>query len=711
MKASVSRAAMVAVLFPAIAAAQDSDESAGFELEFEFEEMIVTGEKRERSVQDTQSGISLITEAQLQSTFTPNIEELLLRIPNVNDFGGDSGLVIRGIPQGGPTSGINDPTANLTFTVYLDDIPLTSLTQSLVGGFGAWDVGRIEIFKGPQSTIQGRNSLAGALFINSKDPTYEFTGDAQAVYGSFDTQQYSVAVGGPIIKDKVAFRVSYDHQESNGFVSSLTTGSDAAAANNADLVRAKLLIEPTEKLTIKLTGIYSDNFDARGQSPFLLDEFNATGDRVIDDFIDPQQSDESFHLGARIDYALGEAWTLSALTSFSDGDRNRVVDIGTIGPIPLVALDQTSGSESLTQEVRAVYDNGGRFNYIVGAFYANIDLDDNQILSSVFSPIGPVTGSDFEETENFAFFGEAEWKLSDKLSLVAGLRYDNERTSNVVVEVPALFPVPVPAPASNRFDALLPKGQIIYRWSDDLSTSFTYQRGYRAGGADTDPGVPGIFTFDAEFTNNFEVALRSQWFDRRLTVNVNSFFIDWNNQQVDALLTEADPELAAELLADGFDDIVGITTIPINAGSSRVFGVEAELAYRATDGLDFFASIGYQNTRFLDFEDFDGNDFQFAPPVSATVGANYEHPIGFFFNINAAFTGGRFSDNANLLVNRTDEFTTVNLRTGYNHEYFGVSFFANNLTDEDFNTLINTDFGFANGGTERIFGVRVTTGF
>ena len=688
-----------------------------------LEEMIVTGEKRVRSLQDTQSSVALITEEELRSTYTPNLDELILRIPNVNNAFGDAGFTVRGVAQNGVDGGLNVPSANLTLTINVDDIPLTNSVQTLLGPLGAWDLARVEVFRGPQSTIQGRNALSGAILLYSKEPTYDWTGDAQVVFGSVGTRQYSAALGGPIVPDVLAFRVSYDHQESDGFTFNPTLGRDDVARNNNDLVRAKLLLEPADTLSVKLTGIYSDARGTAFQS-FDLDTFQATGQRINTVDTPQRRFDESYLFGARVDWSPFDAWTLTSLTSYADTDNGRTTD-GDGTDQPIAVFQQDTFGESFTQEVRAVYDGGGAISGLVGAFYANIDADSRvqgSFPSALFGFPGGfanLINNNDETTENFAFFGEIEWRALDRLTLLVGLRYDNETVdtesfSGTTFDPPDIGPALTPSGGLTdaEFDAFLPKAQITYDWTDTLSTSFTYQRGYRSGGAQLSL-IGGSLPFDAEFTNNYEVALRSAWLDGRLTVNVNGFFIDWTDQQVQVPLLDAFPELV-EQVPVGAD--TSVLTATVNAGQSELYGFEMEVDANPMDGLSLYASLGYVETTFNDFPvagglNFAGNDFRFSPGFSASVGGNYEHASGFFVSGNVNYSDGQFSDNENTPGNRSDSFVLANLRAGFRTDRFSIAGFANNLFDEEYLTFQDVNFNQGQGGTERVYGVQATATF
>ncbi|MEO1044562.1 MAG: TonB-dependent receptor [Pseudomonadota bacterium] len=683
--------------------------------------VIVTGEKRERSVQDTQSSIVVVTRDDIESTYTPNLEQLLDRIPNVNSAFGDAGFTIRGIAQNGVDAGLNTISSNLTLTVNIDDIPLTTTQQNLLSPTGAWDLNRIEVFRGPQSTVQGRNALAGAILLYSQDPGYEFTADAQAVFANFDTRQYSAAVGGPIIEDVLAFRISYDHQEADGFVFNPTLDSDEVAGNNDELARLKLLFQPTGNLSVKLTGIYADSVGTVFQG-FELDTFEATGERVNSLDSPQRRFDESWLFGSRIDWDPSDTVSLSSITSYVDSESGRNQD-GDGTSQPLGFFTQDNEIESFTQELRAVFTPADDWNVLLGGFYANIDAATavvGEFPGFIFgaapdSIINIVSNTD-EATENFAFFGEVEWQATDNLRLLLGLRYDNETvrvaTSSATIITPGPTLTNPDTLADTEFDAFLPKAQIVYDFNDRISAGFTYSRGYRSGGAEQNV-LGNTITFDAEFINNYEFSLRTSFLDGRITLNANAFYLDWTDQQVQVPLLAAFPELAGQI-PDGLDPSTLFATV--NAGQSELYGFEGELVIVLTDTLRLNGALGYNRTEFLDFPVGDGtnlagNQFRFSPELSGSLGAQFEHPSGIFANANVNYQNGQFSDNLNLPGQFSESFAVVNARIGYQYEKFSISVFANNAFGNDFTTFVNPQFNQGQGGTEGVYGVQIRAGF
>jgi outer membrane receptor protein involved in Fe transport len=271
---------------------------------------------------------------------------------------------------------------------------------------------------------------------------------------------------------------------------------------------------------------------------------------------------------------------------------------------------------------------------------------------------------------------------------------------------PAALPIPALAPIVTQLNALLrataagansveplrevtyqawlPKAGITWDMSRDLGLSFTVQRGYRAGGSGLNQQRAQAYTFDPEYTWNYELALRSQWFDRRLSVNANAFWIDWKDQQVSVQLTPGAV----------FDTQV------INAGRSRLYGFEFDVQGRLTRTLSLYAGLGYSNTRFQEFDvslgqlfsGAVGNEFADAPRWTLSGGGTWQHPAGWFVNVNANYRSAFYQNTQTQLFRDIKARTIVNTKLGWQNAHVGAYLFVSNIFDVQKPTSFFDDF-------------------
>ncbi|MEL7453718.1 MAG: TonB-dependent receptor, partial [Pseudomonadota bacterium] len=670
-------------------ARQETEEQ---EAELTADTIIVTGTKLNDGVQDTEVSVEIYDSARIEREVLFEFDDLITRAPNVSGNGTTSGLSIRGIQRDGFSGGTNSDTSN----IYLDGAPITDLTA--LGIESLWDVEQVEILRGPQSTFQGRNALAGVVVINTKDPTYEFEGDARARYGELGTEQYSIALSGPIVADQVAARIAVDFQDFDGDIENIVTGENTDGQEGLS-IRGKLLIEPKalEGLRADLQVDYIEtNQGGLGNAsqpgvpaddPAFLD-FDPFGgvDNGFTDFTDV----ETLRFVGNVQYDISDIFDVTFIGTYEDTDTLRE-----IGDIDDPLLFETAGlfdsdSEVYSTELRLGFDTG-RLSGFIGGYYYDETLGVDSSVSSPLANLGPpivpidsIIQFDIDAditTENFAFFGVVNYAFSEKWEASFGIRYDNERVDSTGIQLlstvepadcilapflPGIGGAPCAAifgQASQEpnqvaeFDAVLPRGTLTYNFDEDRSLSFSVQRGYRAGGAFVrNTPAPGggtessVETFDPEFVTNFELAFRSEWFGDKLTFNANAFYTDWTDQQVSL---------------PGPTGILSDIEI-INVGESELYGVEASVAAEPIEDLILTASIGYLDTQFTDFPfavdetgapvnpadptfaNLSGNEFPFAPNFTASIGASYDHQSGVFVNGNLAYTDTQFSDVFNL---------------------------------------------------------------
>jgi len=714
----------------------------------------VRGEKAERSLQDTQTSAVVFDRERIEREVAFDLDDIFLRIPNVNASAFTSSVAIRGISR----NGVGNTGTGVTSNIFVDGAPLATFGLSF-GLQSLWDVDRVEVLRGPQSTVQGRNSLAGAIYIETADPTYDWESRGRLRFAELGGRQYSAVLSGPLVDRQLAMRMAVDYQLDDGQVNNAITGEDSDFQDVLTF-NGKLLWEPgaLPGLRATLIGNYAEtdrgDFSLNPPGPFGSPEFEAWRPFRSPDFSPPQDNrTDNYRLIGDLAYDLSDALTLRSITTFEDIERSGVVGSAT----DPTRFDETAISlnevETVSTELRLNVDTG-RFTGLVGLYYFEEDNRNNlnvltnlqrQVLFPINPPESIVDARLFTDitTENFAVFGEGRYDLSERWAVSFGARFDTEEFETtetdqlsvdpatclatipqptpdgvVFIDVPcqALLPNSDEPPQSVDFDAFAPRGSLIYRFDRDRSISFSVQRGFRAGGsfviADAATGEAVVGTFDPEFLVNYELALRSRWFDRRLTVNANVFFSDWNDQQVSI----PGPS------GSQFDTRI------VNAGESELYGAELTLDAFLGSGFSAFASFGYLHTEFTDFPfgvvNLDGNEFPNAPEFSFSGGFSWESFNGWFIDANVNHTAGQFSTVDNLAINSVGSFTLVNGRAGYRNARFSLYAFANNLLDENFLTRanfrsvvpgtgeINTlDPGSVNLGRPRVAGVALEFGF
>ncbi|MEM6415429.1 MAG: TonB-dependent receptor [Pseudomonadota bacterium] len=748
--------------------------------------IIVTGTKQGLTLQEAEVSVEVFDQARLDDENLFNLDDVLQRVPNVSSQSG-SQITIRGISR----SGTGGAGQGVTSNVYLDGAPISSAALAF-GADSVWDIAQIEVLRGPQSTVQGRNALAGAIVLRTEDPTYEWEYKVRTRYQSFNTKQLAGVISGPIIEDQLAFRVSTDYQETDGFI---TDGINLSNQDEQDnlLIRGKLLWEPNAipDLRAELTVDYNRlnrKILSSVAGPSVAGSPVITGDGSIvdfepgfpdfdfDDFLSFPTNEETdgeiLRFLADIQYELNENLNLEFIGTYEDSEilrnggdvTNPLQNVGSVFNEDFL-IDRNT--QTYSAELRLAYEFG-RFSGAIGGYYFE-DQDDERAafsipIADIFgnAPVSPVTsallGDEdlFFETQNFAFYGQTRFELDDKWTFDFSIRYDREEFRSPgqqldgirVVPADCFSPLPFnivqgilsaatgssadlsgatnadgfvtcqgiidasvtssAVPETTTFDAILPRGAVTYNVNDDVSVFASGQRGYRAGGTFTFPSGEGIQVgvFGPEFLTTYEVGFRSEWFDNRFRLNGNVFYSLYNEQQVQI----SGPTGAT------------IDQRTINAGKSRLYGLELSGDYKPNDSLDIYGSLGLLRAEFTDFpfantgpfENLEGNRLTNAPTVSFTIGANYKHSSGVFANASVNYQGPRESDIFNLdqndfsrLVGRIDaeaaeddditpldpriaNVTTrlesrivANARVGYSEDRYSVYVYGSNLFNDN----------------------------
>lgn len=708
------------------AAAQEVDQPAQ-----DDETILVTGLKIEKSLQETTDSVALVTGEVIEREPIRDLYDLIERIPNVTALGGERGFVIRGIPQPGVSG------RGSTLLVFVDDSPLGRRT-TFFGPTDTWDLARLEVYRGPQSANFGRGALAGAIYLRTRDPEYDWSLDARGEIGEAGYRQAALAGGGAIVDERLAFRASVNALDADGFITNNFLGEDADQASFRT-ARFKLLFEPTPALRVISASTYSENeageggLSATNGVPGVLLPAREIRREVA--YETPGiEGTETFLKSLRTEWQFAREFKLESITTFQQTDYFRQQD-GDNTPDPLSVSMRTGDEEVFTQELRTTY-RGKSLSLVAGVYLFDSGEDQTDDFTIPFGFLVPGVPLDILlaresdlalGTRNYAAFAEGELAIADGIDVIAGLRYDYEEFESVSRAVTGSA---APLPAGFEFlggffgeeneairaayDAWLPKVGLRWRAARNTNIALTAQRAYQAGGGFFDVIDGKVNEFDPEYLWNYELSLRTLWLDGRLRFNANAFYADWTNQQV--------PQRRAD-----FPFVIQVT----NAGESTLYGFEADATFDVARTLQVYGAIGYSHTEFDSFPnirfnpaqpvsdsnqpDFAGNRFPGAPRFSANFGLAYDVSKGGsgegpFAGFDANYQSDVFFRAENFAANLCCERLTVNARAGYAWKNVRVSLIARNLFDEDYLTFLTaTNLGaeFAELGDPQVFWLRV----
>jgi iron complex outermembrane recepter protein len=566
------------------------------------DEIIVTGERARRSLKDTSSSVAVVTQSEIEETGANRVDQILALIPNVQLLNGSSGPIIRGQDTTGALSALpaflggNRPRS----TIVVDGRPAT-YNEFIFGTSPVWDVKRIEVFRSPQTTTQGQNSIAGAIFVNTNDPTFTPEYRARAIIGDYKTRQVSAVASGPIAGDDVAFRVTGDFRYARP-TSKIFDWVEGADPNHDvyGLLRAKLLITPSALPGTRATLTYAHTESKAPQVVAITAPFRNRRD-VDGGYGTFRVNVDALTAEVQQEFAGG----LSANFVLTGADRN----IRRFAP---TGLGQTrNNGRDWTGEAVVNWSPEGPLQIVGGVSHTHVYLD--QFIN--LSRLSGVLGSFRDWQDGTGIFGEATVAIAPRLSLTAGLRYQRDRQERRGALGNDAFSVPVDF--VGKFDAVLPKVTLAYDLTPSFRAGLMVQKAYNPGGTTIrfDTGRPD--NFQAESLWDFELFTRTELADGRFTASTNLFYYDMHNSQqsIDILIP------TPEGIPVGFASL-------LNIPKAHSYGFEGDLAYRATDSLTLRLAMGLLDSKITKTDaetaDFQGHELAGSPHFSVSAALDWK---------------------------------------------------------------------------------------
>ena len=689
--------ALAAFAAPGVAVAQDEAQPAAQASTAEVAEgqlIVVTAQKREERLIDVPQSVSVVSGESLENQHAQRLSDYLTRIPSANiveSQAGQSRIVLRGINAGG---------VGATVATYIDETPFGSATSLANGGVLAPDLDpfeleRIEVLRGPQGTLYGANSLGGLVKYVTVEPNTRAIGAAgelgveDLAHGS--TGWWARAAGNVPLSNDAAFRVSGFYRKDPGYIDDALIGSNV---NDGETYggRFSVLVRPTQELRIR-GSVLLQNISSNGTNTVDVDpvDLKPVLGRLEHSRLIEEWNEVDYRLyNATIDYDFGPV-SLTSSTSYGTLDQDGVFDgSGVYGPIltfifgtPLgAAVDQGMDQKRFTQEVRLASNSNDVLEWTIGGFYTReknrltqnlfgIDGIDGETVPSLDGLILVDLPSKYREVAGFA---NATWHISPMFDLTAGARYSANKQS-VVQNTDGQL-----AGGATAFEGDSSDNVFTYSIAPTLklgSNTRIYARigkGYRPGGPNAvsplaPEGVPRQFGPDT--TINYEIGVKTQTHDGRLSAEISAFLVNWKNIQ-----------LLAQV--EGF----GVNT---NGGSARSKGVEATIDFRPVRNLTLYANGAYvdayltKDTPAL-VGGLEGDPLPYNPKWRSTIGAEYEHPLSATVTgragISWQYTGSRRSGfDSDFGQSKLGDYSQIDAHAGVDVGRFRIDAFARNLTD------------------------------
>jgi len=585
------------------------------------DDIVVTAARRATDLQKTALTISAFDPKTLADRNIANIRDLAGQIPNL--FVARTSIShttqtfsLRGV-------GESDPIQEPVLAIYVDDV----YVPRQIGSMSEFvDLERIEVLRGPQGTLYGRNSSAGALRIITRDPDQTLRGSAELGYGSFNDMQFHGIVSGPIAGDTLSGSIAYIHRSRDGVTWNPTLGHDVNRID-LDAIRGKLRFTGIARLDALLTvNLTRDRSDTRSYIP--VNQPGGFDRRRSYSEVEPLQHLDSESASLRLNYTvlpkLGIKW-VSAIGGFH---LNPVAydNDGEAALIQKNLIDYqdkyVSQEVQLTGDFEPVTFTGGLF-YLYERFFVERD-GFSRTGTAATAPIARLRAHNFTETNAYAVFGEATWRATDIFSLTGGLRGTIERKrfvfDNKLLDADRkVVGQSIAGEASKSWRALTPKATLQAQWTPNLLQYLTYARGFKSGGFDNRATRLDLATlpFNPETVSTYEGGLKATLFGRALRSNLAVFYNDYRGLQV------------------SFYDPAYVGSRRGNAGKAHSWGIELENDLRVSKRLTLQASGGYLLARYDDYKgaggrgiNADGNPLTNAPEWSLSGGSTYTLPLG-----------------------------------------------------------------------------------
>lgn len=703
----------------------DNIRNARAQAAVQLEEITIHGEKANRTAAETTTSVGVVTGQRIEQEQIRDIHEAINSTANAistRAVGGNSGITIRGINSEGLSQNQSANSAPVIAVIVDGAVQNTETVRR--GVRSVWDVEQVEVLRGPQSTLQGRNATAGAVFVKTRDPTFNWYAAGEQIFGTHDLSSTGLTLSGPLVANELAFRLAGQMYRSNMDILYTDPRNNVLGEDRFENARGKLLWTPSALPGLRALLTFAHTDDRPGRNSVTGPNYFDRVYREDSGFIDYRNTKTNNYI-ADISYSLSPAIQVRSVTSFAQTNT----DINSAPGAPFYLRDDERKGGDFTQDLRLEIENSGNgLSGVAGLYYGQFTTRTNSRILFDGLP-GLLPGlqtlqrfTSNNETKSLAAYADAKYRI-DRFAFIFGGRALQDGVGSTMVGTlydPTLFFIPpftgyaaLNDRTSETFNRFLPKLGATYDVTPNQTVGFTYSQGYRQGFADYFPFQGpffGIYRVQPETLDAYEVSYRSRWLDDTLQFNANVFYYDYTNQQV-----AFEPP---GTLVPGYAVIT-------NARKSHSYGAEFETRYRFTDKFTAYASVGLLKSHFDDIVipatgNFSGNQFPEAPGYSVNVGGLYQDPLGWFAGANARFIDGFYSygDLANTPARHVDNAVVVDARVGWEFKNPNalpltskLTLFAKNLFDERYLTYIsNPSAGVrtAGVGDSRQFGLQLS---
>ena len=660
-----------------------------------IEEIVVTARKREENIQDVGLSVSALSETEIEDTFARDMRDLVFVSPNLvlddtaQGPGGVAATYIRGI-------GVSEVEKNFdpAVGVVVDGLFLGTMTGGITR---AIDLEIVEVLRGPQGTLFGRNTIGGVLNLRRSQPTGELGGKVRASAGNYDTRRIDGLLNFGIGETFAAKLTGTWEDQGDGYYDNVNTGHDDGALEYQSF-GVNLLATPSDTLALEYTGQFERtdqdtppllNVGQPGQ--LFCDAFGfcspdlstpTSGDRLATSQALVGPGDATFDADTHLFEArwdINETLRLDYIFGSWETEETVLTDWDAVAPV-LFHTTRPAEYEQTTHELRLTFDSpDSRVRGTAGVYLWDSEYEirlRSFIGFAVPNQVLDLPQTSQQDSESWALFTEIDVDLTEDLTLTIGGRYTRDEKDSAQIGV-------VTATADDSWNEFTPKAGLRYRINNDVMVYGTYSVGYRSGGFNgrVDSVETATTPYDQETVDNYEVGIKTEWLDNTLRINAAYFFMDYEDKQEELQLPSA---------TSG----TGQVTLVTNASTAEVSGLEIDVLYNPTANLSFRGNVGLLDAEYDEFQfvgatglvDFSNLDIRRAPDLTASISAVYEWQIGevrAWSLIGWHHIGDHEVDFANKPELTNDSQDLVNASINFERGPVRVSVYGHNLTDED----------------------------
>ena len=650
--------------------------------------MVVTAQRYEQQLNDVPMSLSVLDEETIQDLSIENGKELLNFVPNAS-LSGDGGFMsfptIRGVG-----AGINNVEQSVA--VYIDDV-----YQGSPRSFGMMllDLEQVEVLRGPQGSLYGRNALGGAIKYVERAPDTEFSSNVEVGAGDLDYQLVKAGMDLPLVDDKLYSRVSVATRQRDGFIDNNLNEDLGGYEDKA--ARIKLLALATDNLDIQTTLHWTEEHS--GAANYLSEE-NVKQDTRFDlekpFFVDR----ENKGVDVKATY-YGDSIDVHSITSYNQYSFEGNEATGNFQPFPMLSQWSFIDHDQISQEFRVTNTDNDDVRWTSGFFFYRSDEDYQN-----GSQMGPTPAMDSfanNTTTSYALYGKVDWRFTPRFSLGLGGRVTHDRKTgdyHVVNGGPMFKPSSSGSLEKTDFS---PRVDLSYEMNENINTYASVARGYKAGGFNVAFISPdqGEHEYEEETAWTYEVGSKGVFLDQKLGVSTALFYTDWRNQQ---------------LL-----EYSGNTADIVNADKTKSYGGEIEINYVPLNGLDIGFGLGYTKAEFVEYESIvdpdlnaNGNQLPYIPELSGNLRATYRFDMGegqVMLHGNTSYQSKTYFDAANTYSQ--DDYSLTNFKVGYETPDWSTYLWVNNAFDKLYRQTGHIQYGekMAVLGAPRTFGLNVKVNY